>query len=352
MTIFLSKKLLLASLVALGFLILVYNWGEPAYRTGYVISNVVPNAPRLFEWGKYDVRLMRVELSSGKGDTQTQNVIATNQFIHIYLPEGINRPAFVILVPGLTPEGALDHRLVALAKAFAGAGIGVATVDSDTIRKRRFSRQDIDLIKNTFSFLQDKDYVDKERIGICGFSVAGSYALRAASELGNEPLFVFSLGGYFDLGELIAEILSKKANYNGSIRPWKPNPMPREVISDNFIVHLGEDEAEQVRSGNPSYYDATKYVQSLPRDILLSLDSLSPSPALSRMKTRVFLMHDKNDDVIPVEESRKIRDALPTDIPIYYSELSNISHVTPKDFFTGEILKFSWQVLNIVRILL
>ncbi|MGH7889750.1 MAG: hypothetical protein ACRENF_04290, partial [Thermodesulfobacteriota bacterium] len=72
----------------------------------------------------------------------------------------------------------------------------------------------------------------------------------------------------------------------------------------------------------------------------------------SRMKTRVFLMHDKNDDVIPVEESRKIRDGLPTNIPIDYSEFSNISHVTPKNFFTGEILKFSWQVLNIVKILL
>ncbi|MGH7889910.1 MAG: alpha/beta hydrolase family protein, partial [Thermodesulfobacteriota bacterium] len=285
MKLFPSKKRLLPFLLGFGLLILIVNWGEPAYRTGYVISNVVPNAPRLFEWGKYDVKLMQVDLSLRKGDTQAQDVIATNKFIHIYLPEGINRPAFVILVPGLTPEGALDHRLVALAKAFAGAGIGVATVDSDTIRERRFSRQDIDLIKRTFSFLQDKDYVDKERIGICGFSVAGSYALRAASELGNGPLFVFSLGGYFDLGGLIAEILSKKANYKGSIRPWEPNPMPREVISDNFIVHLGDDDAEQVRSGNPSYYDATKYVQSLPREILLSLDSLSPYPALSRMKT-------------------------------------------------------------------
>jgi hypothetical protein len=352
MKFFSSKKRLLAFLVAFGLLILIYTWGEPVYRAGYIISNVVPNAPHLFEWGQYDVKLMRVELAPIKGDTQTQDVIATNQFIYIYLPEGVSRPAFVILVPGLTPEGALDQRLVTLAKAFAGAGIGAATLDSDTIRKRRFSRQDIDLIKNTFSFLQNKEYVDKERIGICGFSVAGSYALRAASELGNGPLFVFSLGGYFNLGELIAEILSKKANYNGSIRPWESNSMTRGVISNNFIVHMGEEKTEPVRSENPSYYDATEYVQSLPREILLSLDNLSPSSALSKMKTRVFLMHDKNDDIIPVEESRKIRDALPKDIPLHYSEFSNIRHVTPKNFFTGEILKFSWQVLNIVRILL
>jgi len=197
--------------------------------------------------------------------------------------------------------------------------------------------------------LQDQNYVDKERIGICGFSVAGSYALRAASELGSSPLFVLSFGGYFNLGELIAQIISKTASYDRATRPWKPNPMPEEVISNNFIRHVGVESIKQINQAPLSFEEAKKYIQMLPERVLLNLDTLSPSPTLSRIKTRVYLIHDKNDDVIPVEDSYKIRDSLHRDIPVHLSELSSFDHVTPGNFFSLDILKLSWQVLSIIK---
>ncbi|HWP92764.1 MAG TPA: hypothetical protein VNN20_11290 [Thermodesulfobacteriota bacterium] len=346
------KKYPLAFLTAFGLLLVLINYAEPAYRTGYIISQVVPNAPNWFEWGKYDVSVEKVELDVSNNNNHGRSSEVQRGLIYIYLPMGVIRPGFVILLPGFTPDGALDARLVNLARSFAGAGIGVAVPDSSTIRKRIFSRDDIELIKLTFYFLQDQDYVDKERIGICGFSVAGSYALRAASELGSGPLFVLSLGGYFDLGELIAQVISKSAIYNRSTRLWKPNPMPEEVISNNFIRHIGVESIKQINQESLSFEDAKKYIQMLPEAVLINLSALSPSPTLPAIKTRVFLIHDKNDDVIPVEDSYKIRDLLPRDIPVHLTELSSFDHVTPENFFSLDTLKLSWQVLNIVKMLI
>jgi len=342
----LSKTRQLVLLFAIiGVFLFILPWGKALYRTAYIVSHVVPNAPRWFEWGRYGVDLREEEFVGSNPESK-------KRLVYVYLPQGVKKSSFVILVPGFSPEGAKDKRLVNLARSFGGAGIGVAVPDSDTIPKRVFSREDIDIIKDTFSLLQEKEYVDPERIGICGFSVAGSYVLRAASELGDAPLFVFSLGGYFDLKELIAEVLSKRAVYRGFKRSWEPNPLPREVVRNILVEYIGKENAEQLINKNPTFDDAKKYVQSLPKELLSAFNSLSPSPTLLNMRTRVFLMHDKNDDIIPVEESIKIRDALPEGIPVSFSEFSNIHHVTPKNFFSTDIMKFSWQVLSMVRILL
>lgn len=328
--------------IALAFLLLILQWGKAIYRTAYLVSHVVPNAPRWFEWGIYGVDLRKEEFITE----------SKKRLVYIYQPKGIERPSFVILVPGFSPKGAKDRRLVNLAGSFTGSGIGVAVPDSETIPKRVFSREDIDRIKDTFLFLREKGYAAPDRIGLCGFSVAGSYVLRAASELGETPLFAFSLGGYFDLKELVAEVLSKRAVYRGSKRPWKPNPLPKEVVRNILIEHIGKEKAEDLLRRNPSFEEAQRYVESLPSWLLSAFNDLSPSPTLSSMRTRVFLMHDREDELIPVEESLKIRDALPKDIPVSFGEFSSIHHVTPKGFFSGDIVRFSWQVLGMVRILL
>jgi len=62
-------------------------------------------------------------------------------------------------------------------------------------------------------------------------------------------------------------------------------------------------------------------------------------------------MHDKNDNLIPVEESRKMRDALPKDIAVSYNEFSLIRHVTPQSVWSLDILKLAGQVFGMMRLL-
>lgn len=74
------------------------------------------------------------------------------------------------------------------------------------------------------------------------------------------------------------------------------------------------------------------------------------SDSLHQMKTRVFLMHDRDDPFIPVEEPRKIRDVLPKNIPLSYSEISIFSHVTLKA--RGNLLELTKQLLPMAKLLL
>lgn len=340
-------------LTAIGAAIFALIWGEVLYRTAFVISHVVPGTPRWFESGGYEVRAEKAEFAGTNKSIEVSRSRPVKHVAYIYLPQVLKRSSFVIFVPGFTPEGALDPRIVNLAESFAGAGIGVVVPDSETIRKRVFSYDDIRLIIDTFRFLQRRDYVNPERIGLAGFSVAGSYALVAASELGDGPLFVLSLGGYFDLRELFIEVLSKSAVYKDMKRAWEPSSLPEEVVSGVIARRIENKEAHKpLVKENLTFNETRQYVEAMPQEFLYEMNSLSPSSAISKMKTRVFLMHDKNDDIIPVEESRKIRDGIPKDIPTSYSEFSIFRHVTPQTFFSMEILNFSWQVLSIISLLL
>ena len=347
-----NRRFLILFLIVL-LIAIVLSWMIPsfvaAYRTAFVISHIVPAVPEWFEWGRYEIETQEVSLDD-------------NRIVDIYLPvrrrlgeggpQGMESTSFVLFFPGFTPEGSRDPRIVNLARSFAGAGIGVAVPDSEHIRKAQFSRQDIDLIKDTFHFLQEQPYVDSERIGMSGFSVAGSYILRAASELGDQPLFVHSLGGYYDLGELLAELVSERAIYKGKERAWEPGSFAKEILRKTLSAQIGQEHAQQLLTQEISLEEARKRFESFPDDFLTEFRDISPASSLSHIKTRVFLMHDTNDNTIPVEESRKIRDALPQGISISYNEFLLLEHVTPQAFLSLDILKLSRQVLQIMRLLL
>lgn len=324
------RKFFIAFLIILiffGILRFALPYGVTAYRSLYVVSHIIPAVPQWFEFGRYEAELREESMGSAAPPAGGASLAPSERdpVVDIYLPVGIDQASFVIFFPGFNPEGSRDPRLVNLARSFAGAGIGVAVPDSENIKQKTFSREDIELIKSTFYFLQDQAYVDPDRIGLSGFSIAGSYILRAASELGTGLLFVHSLGGYYDLEELFAEVISKRVVYNGAERAWEPDSLSQEL--------------------------AQEMLRDEPQDFSLKLRELSPSAKLQDMNTRVFLMHDRNDNLIPVEESRKIRDALPRDISVSYSEFSLFRHVTPRAFLSLDILKLSGQVLSIMRLL-
>ena len=301
-----TKRFLIILFVVIGIFVLLWPHGVVIYRTSYIISHIVPAVPEWFEWGSYEVEVREIEP------------------FDMYLPRGKDETSFVIFFPGFNPDGARDPRMVNLAQAFAGAGIGVAVPDSENIKQQKFSREDIDLIKDAFYFLREQPYVNSDHIGLSGFSIAGSYVLRAAAELGTEPLFVHSLGAYYDLAELFDEIKMGKAIYQDSERSWEPSSLSKEISQNEVNAQITKEET----------------------------DNLSPAPVIRNIKTRVYLMHDKNDDRIPVEESRKIRDALPENIFVSYSEFSLFQHVTPRNFLSFDILKLSGQMFGIMKLLL
>ncbi len=327
-------------------------WGKALYRTAYIISHVVPSAPRLFEFAKYKVIEKEVSFNNKNEIYNGQNLQQTARKADIYLPVTQGKSSFVILIPGFAREGAKDSRIINLAKTFASAGIGVAIPYSSTMQNKLFSAGDIDLIKDTFLYLQENHSVDPNRIGICGFSSGGSYALVAASDLRSAPLFILSIGGYYDLNGMIVQVLTEKALYKGVSRRWIPDISSKELVINILLEELNREGLEkQVLYERLSEYDTRRYINLLPAQFSATSLALSPSNHVSGLDTKVFIMHDKNDLQIPVEESRKIRDSISAKLSVHYSEFTFLDHVEPKSFFNKEIFAFYWNVLKIIKLL-
>lgn len=324
-------------------------WGPALYRTSYIISHVVPGMPKWFEFAKYDIRFDEFEFKRQIEPGDVNKLEYTAQVVDMYRPEGPQKSSFVILFPGFTNKGSKDPRLVNFAEALTGAGIGVAIPQSFTIRNNIFTTNDIDRIKDTFAFLQRETYVEKEKIGIIGFSVGGSYVLRAASSLGNQPLFILSVGAYYSLSDLISSIVTEKAVYDGHDRYWKPNSFPKKVLRDYLDKQIGIAKADEIFSNIGIAFEELSNNNQKFKE---KLDELSPSPVLSEIRSTVFLIHDQNDGNTPVEDARKIRDALPKNIPVYYTELSIMNHVTPNTYLSFDFVKLFWHVLETVRLLI
>ncbi len=353
-------SLILATTIFLimgSLIIVMFFWGKQLYTTAFILSQVVPDSPQLFDGLKHEYKFEEVEFSppvtetleSGEDEILEEHIF---RWIDLYMPTDISRVPMVVVIPGFTPEGSRDQRLVNLATAFARSGIGVAIPRSPTIRNRQFSSEDIERVIDTYNYIESLENVAQDRIGIIGFSIGGSYALVSASKLGAKPLFVLSLGGYYDLTDFFAEIISNEARIGDDTRPWTPDNLSVELAGKVVKAQLLESDANSVLNGKHSFIDAKKITESFGNDFHTLASAMSPSNSLDSIKTDVFIFHDESDNIIPVEESRKLRSALPSVININYAEFSNFRHATPLTLISTDIPLLFRKLLGAINLLL
>jgi len=322
---------------------ILYSWVGVFYKTFHIVMHASRDAPAWISGPGYEVNVTSVGLSQLNNE-DIYNVNPDSR-VYIFRPEGIRVTPFVILVPGFTDKGAADKRITRISRAFAESGIGVAVPDSETMRARIFNSEDVDLVVATFNYLARQDYVEKKRIAICGFSVAGSYSLIAASELGKRPLFVLTFGGYYDLKNVAASVISGQVFYKDKTRKWIPGDIPRDVVAGI----LGDSFKNK---NSPDYVEAKRIISKVSSEKFDELWHLSPISVVDRIRAPVYVLHSRKDDSIPVEESYRIVESLSLNTEVHFTEFSGLSHVTPKDFFSYDYMKLSWTLLKMMKILL
>jgi dipeptidyl aminopeptidase/acylaminoacyl peptidase len=84
------------------------------------------------------------------------------------------------------------------------------------------------------------------------------------------------------------------------------------------------------------------------------MDRASPVHYLQEIQARVLVMHDQDDELVPVEESRRLVAALAGREDLYYTEFSLFDHVDPtaraSPFeFAGEVLKLVRHIFVLLR---
>lgn len=268
----------------------------------------------------------------------------------------------LILVPGFSPAGKDDGRLMALAKTFARAGFAVHVPDLPGSRSLMVSEVDVEgLIATIEARAGDAD--DDTPVGIAAVSYAAGPAVVAAIDprVADRVDYVVALGGYHDAESVITYLTTGAYRQTGET-DWQygagnlragwvfmaanaarwHDPAEGELLQEaarlraedpdidlsNLRAYLGSDAValmDLFENRDPDRSGAL--LRALPPSILTSLTALSPSRHdLESLGGKLILVHGLDDQIVPFTESLNLQASVPqTDLFL----VSSFTHVDP-----------------------
>lgn len=270
--------------------------------------------------------------------------------------------AAVLLTHGVIENGKEDPRLIHFAECLVNCGFAVLIPELPLMKTLTLVMEESQDIVNAFRFMRDLDGVDKDRVGLLGFSFGAGPTLNAAVDpvIRDQVQFVVVFGGYFDPVNVIRYVTTGSDSYQGYAHTQKPNRYGKEVFIRNIIRYAadahdrivleqlfgdsaGPEGPNHVRRaeltcGGRALYDlmANENADAVERLVARTEDtvkaylkSLSLREKILDVKARVLIGHGDTDGLMPSTESLRLADALPPPSLGYIAVLKIIGHVDP-----------------------
>ena len=288
----------------------------------------------------------------------------------VYAPLGTPRQT-VLLVSGLHPAGIDEPRLVTLARRLAEANVTVVTPEIPELSRFEITPIVTDRIEDAAVWLAvDSGLAPSGRVGLMGISFSGGLAIVAAgrASLRNHLLYVFSFGGHDDLGRVLDYFCTGVENdtmtnlpaphdygvaivlLNLAERLVPPEQLVplreavRRFLWASYVDRIDKPRAERefaalrdlARTLPEPAATLLQYVNN--RDVAHLGTRLRPfigfyvgqaalSPARSPAPTSlVYLLHGRDDNVIPAAESQRLANRLRGQAPVRLLVTDLISH--------------------------
>ncbi len=252
----------------------------------------------------------------------------------------------LLLIPGAAEQGKDDPRLVAFARSLARAGFAVLVPDFPSFRALQVHSGNIDEIADTFGWLAaHTDLAPAAGAGMVAFSYAAGPAILASlrPELRDRVDFIFAVGAYYDLREVLMFFTTGWFTHEGQWRYIRPNDygkwifvlsnleripaQDRPVVAEmarRMMYDLEADLydlAERLTPEGRAIYafvtntdpqQAPELLRRLPEEILGEIGALDLAGAdLRALRADLLLVHGRNDDIIPFSHSLSLAQALP-----------------------------------------
>lgn len=273
--------------------------------------------------------------------------------------------AGIVLVPGLTPRGRDDPRIVAFANTLARARFRVLVPDLEGLRALQVSACDAQPIADALAHLAAGDGAGQP-LGLAAVSFAVGPAVLAllTPRAGAATDFVITIGGYYDLADLIRYVTTGFYTEPGEdARRFRPpkrygrwvfllsnaarieDTADREALRaialrrlDDADAAVGDLEGTLGPEGRAVYAlitntdpeRTTALLAALPPAIRAEMDALDLAGRdLSGLGARFVLIHDANDRIIPAGHTLRLAAALPAGAASVFL-IDSLDHAEPR----------------------
>lgn len=319
--------------------------GRTALRSIGVMIEIFPGAPvyplRLFT---REPQVSRVELGQGESRTVAD----------VYRPAGGGEHGALLFSIGVGPEQQNPH-VVRVCKALARAGVVVMVPTSKQLSEFRVAPEEKENIVAAFGYLKSLPEVDSERIGMMGVSAGGSLAAAAAEDgrIASQVRLVELFGSYYSAEGLISALTLRRIEVNGRWEAWQPEQVSVDVFRQMLLPFAPEAERPRLTplfDGGSTTAPAglspegtaiarlllnrdparvRPLIQALPAAAQRSLAGISPSTNVASLQAELFLMHDRDDKIIPFTESQRFYAEAEPKRGKHLTELRLFRHVEP-----------------------
>ncbi len=236
----------------------------------------------------------------------------------------------ILLVPGATPAGREDSRVVDVAASIASAGRTVVVPELE-VYDEDLVPADVERLVSVGSELGGRHGA----VTIAGLSFGGSLALVAAADeqLADHVALVATFGAYADLAGVAQAATTGVSLVDGDRIPWDPDPRAADVVRDQVLGLLPGDDArlvEEALAGDRPvaelraqlravhdfivHDDPTRteaLVAAMPRVIRERIAVVSPARDGAGLEVPVLALHARDDPVIPYGELRRLEVTFP-----------------------------------------
>lgn len=335
------------SVVATAFVLYWTPQVKATLRSVGFVAQVLPTVPvKPSEWFTETPERREISYTLDNGGAGSAD---------LYIPAGGGEHSALLFFLGVNPAGKDDERVVNLGNAVARTGIVVMIPWSERMAQRRVTGQEADDLVRGFEHLRSLDMVDEDEVGMAGFCVGSSLMLVAAQDerIRDDVKVVNSFAGYYQAEDLIASVVSERRFYEEDSRPWEPDKLSVQVVRTHLLesvddpveratlAEIIENDAAVPSNLSPDarlVYDilnapdiqtARRLIDLLPPDSLETLHRISPSTNIDSLKAKALVMHDRQDNLVPSEESRRLVDALQSRGDVHYTEFSFFDHLDP-----------------------
>lgn len=249
----------------------------------------------------------------------------------LYRPSSAGPHPGIVVCLGVVPFGVDHPQVPRLGEALARSGFAALLYWSPAMRDFRLDPADVDDIASAYAALLARPDVDAARSGLLGTCVGGAFALMAATSprIRDHVNFVYAYAPYASMWTLARDIASASCCRDGQREPWDVDPLTRKVYVHTMTGLLPPGEGQPLLEAVDAA-QAELALQKLPAALGERLNAMSPTTYLTDLRAPlIMLMHDRDDPVIPVSETRALYAALAGRTGVHYTEFTVFKHLDP-----------------------